>query len=37
MLVQIQNNFTEVFLMMPSTTIAQIVQRADRALDKKYL
>ena len=25
-LVQIQNNFTEIFIMMPSTKIAQIVQ-----------
>ena len=39
-LIQIQNNFTELFLMMPSTKIAQVVpgllnKVATRALDKK--
>ena len=41
-LAQIQNNFTELFLITPSTKIAQMVsapqnKRAARALDKKYL
>ena len=40
-MVQIQNNFKEMFLMMPSTKIAQIVllseKRVGRAIDKKYL
>ena len=36
-LVQIQNNFTELFLMMASTNIAQPEKGAARALDNKYL
>ena len=40
-LVQIQNNIKEMFLMMPSTKIAEIVllsgKRVGRAIDKKYL
>ena len=40
-LVQIQNNVKEMFLMMPSTKIAEIVllsgKRVGRAIDKKYL
>ena len=40
-MVQIQNNFTELFLMMPSIKIAQLVPlhgtKAARALDKKCL
>ena len=40
--VQIQNDFTEVFLIIPSTKIAQMVplhtnKRASKALDKEYL
>ena len=40
-LVEIQNNVKEMFLMMPSTKIAEIVlligKRVGRAIDKKYL
>ena len=40
-MVQIQNNFKEMFLMMPNTKIAQLVllsgKRVGRAIDKKYL
>ena len=41
-LVQIQTNFTELFLVMPFIKIAQMVmlrwtKRTDRALDKKYV
>ena len=40
-LVQTQNNFTEMFLMMPSTKVAQmgLLRRkwVGRAIDKKYL
>ena len=40
-LVQIQNNVKEMFLMMPSTKIVEIVllsgKRVGRAIDKKYL
>ena len=35
-LVQIYNNFTKMFLMVPCTKIAQI-KVVGRALDKKYL
>ena len=34
-MVQIQNKFTEPFLMMPSTKIAPLIKGATRALDKK--
>ena len=40
-MVEIQNKFTEVFFIMPSSKIAQMVpllnRRAGRAPDKKYL
>ena len=40
-LVQIQNNFTEMFFMMPYTKIAQMFFSAEKgvgiAIDKKYL
>ena len=40
-LVQIQNNVKEMFLIMPSTKIAEIAllsgKRVDRAIHKKYL
>ena len=36
-MVQIQNNFTELFLLLPSTEMAQMNKRGASAPDKKYL